>query len=90
MERPGPDRTDIPTYNFTKRPFGAELPGLSAFTLQDGIVHHTYSCYGRGLDAFNGTYQLLDRAPLGRNEDSIRWIRRHDEYEAAASVASTP
>jgi predicted dithiol-disulfide oxidoreductase (DUF899 family) len=89
MERPGPDRTDLPTYNFTKKAFGAELPGLSAFALQDGVVYHTYSCYARGLDAFNGAYQLLDRAPLGRNEETFRWIRRHDEYENAVSVSAT-
>jgi predicted dithiol-disulfide oxidoreductase (DUF899 family) len=89
MERPGPDRTDLPTYNFTKKAFGAELPGLSAFALQDGAVYHTYSCYARGLDAFNATNQLLDRAPLGRNEASFMWIRRHDEYEDAVSAART-
>jgi predicted dithiol-disulfide oxidoreductase (DUF899 family) len=81
MERPGPDRADLPTYNFTKKAFIAELPGMSAFALDDGTVYHTYSCYARGLDAFNAAYQLLDRAPLGRNEESPRWIRRHDEYE---------
>jgi predicted dithiol-disulfide oxidoreductase (DUF899 family) len=28
---------------------------------------------------------ILDRAPLGRNEDStMNFVRRHDEYEAAA------
>jgi predicted dithiol-disulfide oxidoreductase (DUF899 family) len=86
MERPTPDRTDLPTYNFTKKAFGAELPGLSAFALEDGVVYHTYSCYARGLDAFNCAYQLLDRAPLGRNEQSIRWLHRHDEYQDAAGA----
>jgi predicted dithiol-disulfide oxidoreductase (DUF899 family) len=85
MERPTPGSPDLPAYNFTKQPFGAENPGLSAFALDRGVVYHTYSCYARGLDAFNGTYQLLDRAPRGRDEDSlplpILWIRRHDEYE---------
>jgi predicted dithiol-disulfide oxidoreductase (DUF899 family) len=66
----------------------AELPGLSAFALQDGVVHHTYSSYARGGDVLMGIYQLLDRAPLGRNEDGyefhpMEWVRRHDEYEAA-------
>ena len=88
MERPEPGRTDLPAYNFTKTAFAAELPGLSAFALDDGIVHHTYSCYARGLDAFNSAYQLLDRAPLGRNEESFRWIRRHDEYEPSVGVAA--
>jgi predicted dithiol-disulfide oxidoreductase (DUF899 family) len=88
MERPSPDRTDLPTYNFTKKAFAAELPGLSAFAFEDGVVYHTYSCYARGLDAFNGAYQLLDRAPLGRNEESFRWIRRHDEYDNAVGAVA--
>ena len=57
-----------------------ERPGLSAFALADGVVYHTYSAYARGLDAIWGMYQLLDRAPLGRNETGI-WWRRRDEYE---------
>jgi predicted dithiol-disulfide oxidoreductase (DUF899 family) len=56
-------------YNFTKDPFAPEMPGLSAFVLDDGVVYHTYSCYSRGLDAFNGANQLLDRAPRGRGEN---------------------
>src|SRR5262249_50207352 len=42
--------------------------GMSAFALEDGIVHHTYSTYDRGVDALMGTFQYLERAPLGRNE----------------------
>jgi len=86
MERPSPDRADLATYNFTKKAFAAELPGLSAFALADGVVYHAYSSYARGLDAFNSAYQLLDRAPLGRNEESPWWIHRHDEYERADGV----
>jgi predicted dithiol-disulfide oxidoreductase (DUF899 family) len=56
-----------------------ELPGMSAFALQDGLVYHTYSAYARGLDGLWGMYQWLDRAPGGRNESGI-WFRRHDEY----------
>ncbi len=93
MERPAQDRRDLPTYNFTKKAFGAELPGLSAFALNDEVVYHTYSCYGRGLDAFNAAYQLLDRAPRGRDEDEftlpIKWIRRHDEYVDAPHATTT-
>jgi predicted dithiol-disulfide oxidoreductase (DUF899 family) len=59
-----------------------EAPGMSAFAMQDGIVHHTYSTYARGLDGLWGMYQWLDRAPLGRNETGA-WWRRHDEYDAA-------
>ena len=87
MERPTGDRANGATYNFTKAAFAAEMPGLSAFALDDGVVYHTYSCYARGLDAFNGANQLLDRAPRGRDEDAlpmpIAWLRRHDEYEQA-------
>jgi predicted dithiol-disulfide oxidoreductase (DUF899 family) len=76
---------DDAVYNFTRKPFGPESPGLSAFALDDGVVYHTYSCYARGLDAFNVTNQLLDLAPRGRDEAGlptpIAWLRRHDEYE---------
>ena len=54
--------------------------GMSAFALEDGAVYHTYSAYGRGLDAVWGMYPWLDRAPLGRNETGM-WWRRHDEYD---------
>ena len=65
--------TDAPTYT-------RERPGTSAFVLEDGIVHHTYSTYARGLDGLWGMYQWLDRAPKGRNETGT-WWRRHDEYD---------
>ena len=58
-----------------------ERPGLSAFVLQDGVVHHAYSAYSRGLDAIWGMYQWLDRAPKGRNEQGS-WLRHHDAYGA--------
>jgi predicted dithiol-disulfide oxidoreductase (DUF899 family) len=62
----------------------SEGPGMSAFALSDGVVHHTYSAYARGLDVLMGYYQWLDRAPKGRNEgDRLElWVRRHDEYES--------
>ncbi len=78
---------DDAVYNFTRKPFGPESRGLSAFALDGGAVYHTYSCYARGLDAFNGVFQLLDRTPRGRDEDAlpvpIAWLRRHDEYKLA-------
>jgi predicted dithiol-disulfide oxidoreductase (DUF899 family) len=93
MGRPTPEQTKGLTYNFTGPPFAAEMPGLSAFALDEGVVYHTYSCYARGLDAFNGAYQLLDRAPLGRHEDALPrpfvWIRRHDQYDDIAAVTRT-
>jgi predicted dithiol-disulfide oxidoreductase (DUF899 family) len=59
--------------------FTRERPGMSAFAMKDGVVHHTYSTYARGLDGLWGMYQWLDRAPLGRNEPDA-WWRRRDEY----------
>ena len=56
-----------------------ERPGMSAFTLADGVVYHAYTTYARGLDGLWNMYQWLDRAPLGRNEQGM-WWRRHDEY----------
>jgi predicted dithiol-disulfide oxidoreductase (DUF899 family) len=59
-----------------------ELHGLSSFALEDGAVYHVYSTYDRGTDALNATWQLLDRAPKGRNDESHPdWPRLHDEYE---------
>jgi predicted dithiol-disulfide oxidoreductase (DUF899 family) len=57
-----------------------ELHGLSAFALEDGVVHHTYSTYDRGTDVLNSTWQLLDRTPKGRGKDPEGWPRLHDEY----------
>jgi predicted dithiol-disulfide oxidoreductase (DUF899 family) len=59
--------------------FTRERPGMSAFTVEDGVIYHTYSAYARGLDGLWGMYQWLDRAPKGRNESGT-WWRRHDEY----------
>jgi predicted dithiol-disulfide oxidoreductase (DUF899 family) len=60
----------------------AEGPGLDAFVLSDGVVHHTYASSARGLEPVMAYYGLLDRAPLGRNEGDPPelWFRRHDEY----------
>jgi predicted dithiol-disulfide oxidoreductase (DUF899 family) len=61
----------------------SEGPGMSAFVLADGAVHHAYSTYARGLEFLMGYYPILDRAPKGRDEgdSSEVWIRRHDEYD---------
>jgi predicted dithiol-disulfide oxidoreductase (DUF899 family) len=56
-----------------------ERPGMSAFVIEGGVVHHAYSTYARGLDGIWGAYQWLDRAPKGRNETNL-WWKRHDEY----------
>jgi predicted dithiol-disulfide oxidoreductase (DUF899 family) len=73
------------TYNYVPAASPEEeLPGLSAFAQRDGEVFHTYSCYSRGIDAFNGAYQLLDLTPKGRDEGglphSMAWLHRHDAY----------
>jgi predicted dithiol-disulfide oxidoreductase (DUF899 family) len=59
--------------------FLRQLPGMSAFVREDGVVYHTYSAYARGLDGLWGMYQWLDRAPKGRNETGI-WWRHRDMY----------
>jgi predicted dithiol-disulfide oxidoreductase (DUF899 family) len=57
-----------------------EMPGMSAFVLEGGVVYHTYSTYARGLDGLWGMFQWLDRAPKGRNETGV-WWRHHDKYD---------
>ncbi|WP_216899846.1 DUF899 domain-containing protein [Nocardia alni] len=58
-----------------------ELMALSCFALgDDGVVYHTYSTYDRGTDGLNATWQLLDRAPLGRGDTYDNWPRKRDEY----------
>jgi predicted dithiol-disulfide oxidoreductase (DUF899 family) len=63
--------------------FVSELPGMSAFAMADGAVHHTYSTSARGLEFLMGYYPILDRAPKGRDETESGpfWLRRHDEYD---------
>lgn len=73
-------------YNFKRvSPYFPEMQGLSVFAkLADGRVAHAYSTYGRGIDVFNGAYQILDLTPQGRDEgdapDPMFWLRRHDQY----------
>jgi predicted dithiol-disulfide oxidoreductase (DUF899 family) len=73
-------------YNFTiQDPGGPDREGLSVFFKDsDGQIFHTYSAYARGIDMINATYQLLDLAPNGRDENGRGpyWVRRHDEYAA--------
>jgi predicted dithiol-disulfide oxidoreductase (DUF899 family) len=72
-------------YNFkhVDRPPWPQREGMSAFALRDGVGHHTYSTYDRGVEQFMGTFGYLDVAPLGRNEEvASDWWRRHDEYDA--------
>src|SRR5580692_832899 len=78
-------------YNYEQREFPREEgPGMSVFYKNDGRIFHTYSAYARGLDILVGTYNLLDFAPKGRDEDSLAspmgWLRHHDRYDAGYSV----
>jgi predicted dithiol-disulfide oxidoreductase (DUF899 family) len=59
-----------------------EVPGLSAYTLDDGVVYRTYMTSARGLEPAMAYYFLLDRTAMGRNEKpgEPHWLRRHDEY----------
>jgi len=85
----GPKRTpDRPLmYNFTEidnAPMD-EMHGTSVFAKDgDGTVYHTYSTYGRGLDATNAAYAYIDLTPAGRNEPAtgnpMAWVRHHDVY----------
>jgi predicted dithiol-disulfide oxidoreductase (DUF899 family) len=72
-------------YNYAKTPAGpADREGISVFYRDDaGAVFHTYSCYARGIDMVNGTYQFLDLVPRGRDEApgaAQDWVRYHDRY----------
>lgn len=73
------------TYNYgSQEPGLGEREGLSVFVKDEaGEIFHTYSTYARGIDMINGTYQLLDLVPKGRDEpegEPQAWVRRHDEY----------
>jgi predicted dithiol-disulfide oxidoreductase (DUF899 family) len=62
-----------------------EGPGLSAYIKSDGVVYRTYVTTARGVEPAMAYYGLLDRTPMGRNEEDETdfWLRRHDEYETA-------
>ncbi len=62
-----------------------EMHGTSVFARDDaGAIYHTYSTYGRGLDATNAAYAYMDLTPKGRNEPSegnpMAWVRYHTDY----------
>lgn len=85
-------------YNYQIFPAGLmpveEMPGASAFACNAaGEVFHTYSTYSRGLDPLVGTYQWLDLAPRGRDEDGLEhpmaWVRHRDRYDQEYRVDAT-
>ena len=79
-------------YNYASTQFPSEEgPGASVFFKNaGGDIYHTYSTYGRGLDILVGTYNFLDIAPKGRDEEglahSMAWVRHHDKYDGGYFV----
>ena len=63
-----------------------EQPGASVFLRDGERVYHSYSTYGRGLDALLATHSWLDLTPFGRGEgwdgmpDLQVPLRHHDRY----------
>jgi predicted dithiol-disulfide oxidoreductase (DUF899 family) len=51
--------TDVAGYVTT------EGPGLLAFALRDGVVHHTYTAYAPEVNVLVHSSRLLERAPTG-------------------------
>jgi predicted dithiol-disulfide oxidoreductase (DUF899 family) len=83
---PEENQSQTAFYNFELVNAGpTEREGVSVF-YQDksGGIYHTYSCYARGIDMLNGTYQFLDLVPKGRDEDGLKspqaWVQYHDRY----------
>ena len=80
-------------YNYRRTAFPQdEAPGISFFFRNDaGEVFHTYSTFGRGVEAMMMTYDMLDMAPQGRGEDQdahgMQWVRHHDRYDATPADA---
>ena len=74
-------------YNYKKMdPGDTDREGISVFYKDtNGTVFHTYSAYARGIDLLNGTYNFLDLAPKGRDEDKFgwpqEWVKYHDQYK---------
>src|SRR5713101_4109548 len=74
-------------YNYARTdPGSMDREGISVFYKDEsGAVFHTYSCYARGIDMMNVTYQYLDLTPRGRDEDGLEWVqawvRHHDRYK---------
>jgi predicted dithiol-disulfide oxidoreductase (DUF899 family) len=67
-------------------PGRSDREGISVFYKDEsGAVFHTSSCFARGIDMMNATYQYLDLVPKGRDEQDLpdpqAWVRHHDTYE---------
>ncbi|HEY8105468.1 MAG TPA: thioredoxin family protein [Gemmatimonadales bacterium] len=76
-------RSGAVMYNYRETDEGfSDREGVSVFYRGTGGVFHTYSCYARGIDMLNTTYQFLDLTPKGRDEEDgpQLWVRHHDRY----------
>ena len=64
---------------------GRSTQGILFYKDKDGNIFHTYSAYARGSENTINTYNYLDLAPKGRDEDGLSftmsWVRHHDRYE---------
>jgi predicted dithiol-disulfide oxidoreductase (DUF899 family) len=91
---------DIPWYTDTEAFQIAcgttEYRALHVFVRDDADrVFLTYKTTGRGVEASNSIWSMLDRTPLGRQEEweetpagrpqtpAYQWWRKHDEYDWA-------
>ena len=94
----------LPWYSLAGNDFNADCGittefGLSIFIRDGEEVYRSYFTTGRGVEIIVNTFTLLDRTPLGRQEDwensppgypqtpRYEWWRRHDEYEQQESPA---
>jgi predicted dithiol-disulfide oxidoreductase (DUF899 family) len=73
-------------FNYVKEPMEmTDREGASVFYKDpSGEIYHTYSCYARGIEIFNGTYHFLDLTPKGRDEDRSdpqSWVNYRDRYK---------
>lgn len=76
--------TGTVAYNYgSHKAYTPDMPGVSVFVREGDRIWHTYSCYSRGIDMLNGTYQVLDLVPKGRDEGDrpMSWLRLRDRYE---------
>lgn len=72
-------------YNYgSHKAHGPDMPGVSVFYKDGTQVFHTYSCYARGIELLNASYQALDLVPKGRDEAGLpftmAWLRFRDDY----------
>jgi predicted dithiol-disulfide oxidoreductase (DUF899 family) len=85
-------------YNYLPRdgsrfPNEVEMPGISVY-LRDadtGKISKTWDAFARGLDPMSVVYSYMDLTPIGRTFETtlpwpMKWIKRHDEYDAPQCV----